>query len=92
MPPHIDGSPRKTNAKTYNQSEGLMIDAGGQKIPVTGSPEKSPKSPSFRAVKGEYIVEQSDRMKSPGKVQPARGTNLTSQGVRTISGGIDALR
>jgi len=59
---------------------------------VTGSPEKHPKSPSFRAVKGEYIVEKSDRMKSPGKIQPSRGTNLTGEGVRTISGGLDAFR
>jgi hypothetical protein len=92
VPPHMDGSPRKSDAKTYNQSEGLMIEVGGQKMPVTGTPGKSPKSPSFRNVKGEYIVEQSERIKSPGKVMPARGTNLTTQGVRTISGGLDAIR
>lgn len=69
-----------------------MIDAGGQKMPVTGSPGKSPKSPSFRAVKGEYVVEKRDRQKSPGKVQPSRGTELSTHGVRTISGGIDAFR
>jgi hypothetical protein len=29
VPPHLDGSPRVTNKKTYDQSEGLMIEVGG---------------------------------------------------------------
>jgi len=29
VPPHYDGSPRKTNPKTYDQAQGDMIDAGG---------------------------------------------------------------
>jgi hypothetical protein len=29
VPPHIDGSPRATNPKTYDQIDGLKIEVGG---------------------------------------------------------------
>jgi hypothetical protein len=37
VPPHKDGSPRKTNPKTYQQMDGLRIEAGGTTIDVRGS-------------------------------------------------------
>ena len=49
-------------------------------------------SPSHRTLNGEYTYEDSRRMTSPGFVQPLKGTNLTTEGVRTIGGGIDSMK
>jgi hypothetical protein len=51
VPAHIDGSPRGTNKKTYNQTEGLMIEVGGSQMNVTGSRGNSP-TPQYRQIKG----------------------------------------
>lgn len=42
VPPHSDGSPRKTNPVTYEQKDGLTIEAGGVLMDVRGSRSNSP--------------------------------------------------
>lgn len=49
-------------------------------------------SPVTRHIQGEYTYEDSRRQKSPGFVQPLKGTNLTTEGVRTIGGGIESMK
>ena len=91
VPPHIDGSPRKTTPKTYDQKDGLTIEVGGTRMDVRGSRGNSP-APQTRNIRGEYRVENSIRSRSPGFVRPGKGTNLTSEGVRTIGGGISSMK
>lgn len=59
---------------------------------VRGSKSNSPVKPQARVLKGEYLVQDSIRLKSPGIIIPGKGTNLTTEGVRTISGGIDSMK
>ena len=58
---------------------------------VRGSRGNSPVSSTHRTIKGEYRVENSIRSRSPGFARAGRGTNLTTEGVRTIRGGIESM-
>jgi hypothetical protein len=68
VPPHVDGSPRKATPKTYDQVDGLKIQAGGTTIDVRGSRGNSP-APRTRNLQGTYKVENSVRERSPGYVR-----------------------
>lgn len=64
---------------------------------VRGSRGNSP-NPEYRQIRGGYNVQTTGasrspvNQKSPGFVQPNRGTLLTNEGVRTVSGGLDSMR
>jgi hypothetical protein len=57
VPPHYDGSPRATVPKTYEQRDGLMIDAGGTRIDVRGSSRGSSPVNDFRIATSSFSAQ-----------------------------------
>jgi hexokinase len=56
VPPNMDGSPRATVPKTYEQRDGLMIDAGGTRIDVRGSSRGNSPVNDFKVATSNFIA------------------------------------
>ena len=91
VPPHIDGSPRKSTPKSYEQKDGLMIEAGGQMMDVRGSSRGN--SPDFKTLISKTNIHTAEISQSPQFAQPwiRADSKITHQATEKRVGGLRSV-